>query len=120
MWVQVPPPAQFRTNSPEFLTDLNVSAHDVQDSSNSSVEFGALAVEVLLQQTALNKDIFRAYDIRGIADRDLTDDVVYRIALAFGTTLRQLGKIRLPSAEIFARVRCAFEAPLSKELQKQA
>ncbi len=45
-----------------------------------------------MQQTALNKNIFRAYDIRGIADRDLTDDVVYRIGLAFGTTLRRLGK----------------------------
>ena len=24
----------------------------------------------------INKEIFRAYDIRGIADRDLTDDVI--------------------------------------------
>ncbi|MBI4431787.1 MAG: phosphomannomutase/phosphoglucomutase [Candidatus Omnitrophica bacterium] len=48
--------------------------------------------EVLLQQNLLNKDIFRAYDIRGIADRDLTDDVIYRIGLAFGTSLIRLGK----------------------------
>jgi phosphomannomutase/phosphoglucomutase len=31
--------------------------------------------------------IFREYDIRGVADRDLTDDVVHAIGRAFGATL---------------------------------
>jgi phosphomannomutase/phosphoglucomutase len=33
--------------------------------------------------------IFREYDIRGVADRDLTDDVVTRIGHAYAATLRQ-------------------------------
>ncbi|MEO0100883.1 MAG: phosphomannomutase/phosphoglucomutase [candidate division WOR-3 bacterium] len=35
----------------------------------------------------INKDIFREYDIRGIADRDLTDEIVYRIGQGYGTYL---------------------------------
>ena len=33
----------------------------------------------------MNTDIFREYDIRGVADRDLTDPVTERIGKAFGT-----------------------------------
>ncbi|MFO7890419.1 MAG: phosphomannomutase/phosphoglucomutase [bacterium] len=33
----------------------------------------------------MNKNIFRTYDIRGIADKDLTDDVVEMIGKAYGT-----------------------------------
>jgi len=33
------------------------------------------------------RPIFREYDIRGVADRDLTDDVVRAIGLGFGATL---------------------------------
>lgn len=39
----------------------------------------------------INPYIFRAYDIRGIADVDLTDDVVYTIGLGFGSKLITLG-----------------------------
>ncbi|HCL80555.1 MAG TPA: phosphomannomutase, partial [Synergistaceae bacterium] len=35
--------------------------------------------------------IFREYDIRGVADDDLTDPVVRAIGAAFGTWLRQRG-----------------------------
>jgi len=35
----------------------------------------------------INKYIFRGYDIRGIADKDLTDDAVYTIGKAFGSKL---------------------------------
>ena len=38
------------------------------------------------------KHIFRAYDIRGIADVDLTNEVVTDIAKAFGTVLKREGK----------------------------
>ncbi len=36
----------------------------------------------------INKKIFREYDIRGIADRDLTDDVVYQIGQGYGTYIQ--------------------------------
>ena len=35
----------------------------------------------------MNTNIFRAYDIRGIADKDLTDEVVEKIGRAFGTKM---------------------------------
>jgi phosphomannomutase/phosphoglucomutase len=34
---------------------------------------------------AINANIFREYDIRGVADADLTDDKVYRLGRGFGT-----------------------------------
>lgn len=33
----------------------------------------------------INPNIFRTYDIRGVADRDLTDEVVYLLGKAYGT-----------------------------------
>jgi len=39
----------------------------------------------------LNPAIFREYDIRGVADRDLTDEVVYRLGQAFGTYIQSKG-----------------------------
>jgi phosphomannomutase/phosphoglucomutase len=41
---------------------------------------------------AVNPQIFREYDIRGLHDRDLTDEAVRAIGLAFGTFLRRRGK----------------------------
>ncbi len=45
----------------------------------------------------INPHIFREYDIRGVVDRDLNDEVVYQLAQGFGTYLRQqqLKKISL-------------------------
>ena len=45
----------------------------------------------------INPHIFREYDIRGVVERDLNDEVVYRLAQGFGTYLRQqqLKKISL-------------------------
>ncbi len=40
----------------------------------------------------MNPDIFREYDIRGVADRDLTDDVAACIGKAFGTYAQSFGK----------------------------
>lgn len=40
----------------------------------------------------VNPQIFREYDIRGIADKDLTDEAVIEIAHAYGTYLRERGK----------------------------
>ena len=39
----------------------------------------------------MNKHIFREYDIRGVVDRDLTDQVVEMIGRGFGTYLRRHG-----------------------------
>ncbi len=39
----------------------------------------------------LNPHIFREYDIRGIADRDLDDDVAYALGRAIGTLARRRG-----------------------------
>ncbi len=39
-----------------------------------------------------NPSIFREYDIRGVADRDLPSDVVYAVGKAFGTMLRHTNK----------------------------
>ncbi len=43
----------------------------------------------------LDSTIFRAYDIRGIVDRNLTEDVVHAIGRAFATTARDSGQHRL-------------------------
>ncbi len=43
----------------------------------------------------MNPLIFREYDIRGVADRDLTDEVVEHIGRAFGTFLARRGKQRI-------------------------
>lgn len=40
----------------------------------------------------MNPDIFREYDIRGVAERDLTDDVVNCIGKAYGAYARSKGK----------------------------
>ncbi len=39
----------------------------------------------------MNPEIFRAYDIRGVADRDLTDDVASRLGRAIGSRLLDSG-----------------------------
>jgi len=39
----------------------------------------------------MNPLIFREYDIRGIADIDLTDDVVFSICQGFGTYTQKAG-----------------------------
>ena len=43
----------------------------------------------------MNPFIFREYDIRGIVEKDLTDDVVYKIGLACGTYMKRKGKSKI-------------------------
>ncbi|HRE91538.1 MAG TPA: phosphomannomutase/phosphoglucomutase [Myxococcota bacterium] len=43
----------------------------------------------------MNPQIFRAYDIRGIADRDLTDEVASAVGKAYGTFIRRMGGKRV-------------------------
>ena len=42
----------------------------------------------------INKNIFREYDIRGIYETDLTEDVSYTIGRSFGSYIRQMGEER--------------------------
>jgi phosphomannomutase/phosphoglucomutase len=42
--------------------------------------------------TRINPQIFREYDIRGIVDKDLTENIVETIGKAYGTYMRKLGK----------------------------
>lgn len=42
----------------------------------------------------MNEHIFREYDIRGVVDRDLSDEVVYDLARAIGTFFRNRGATR--------------------------
>ncbi|MBI2487876.1 MAG: phosphomannomutase/phosphoglucomutase [Deltaproteobacteria bacterium] len=42
--------------------------------------------------TKINPQIFREYDIRGIVDKDLTEEVIDTIGKAYGTYMRKLGK----------------------------
>ena len=44
----------------------------------------------------MNPNIFRMYDIRGIADRDLTDDVVESIGKAYGTFMIRKKYLKFP------------------------
>jgi len=43
----------------------------------------------------MNPLIFREYDIRGVAERDLDDDLVTNLGRAFGTFLRRKGQQRI-------------------------
>ncbi len=46
----------------------------------------------------MRKEIFREYDIRGIADRDLTEESVELLGLGIGTLMRRKGKARISLA----------------------
>ena len=49
----------------------------------------ASKTEKTSKQNKINPEIFREYDIRGIADKDLTNDVVERIGKAYGTYVQE-------------------------------
>ena len=43
-------------------------------------------------QTIISKEIFRAYDIRGVVDEALTEEVVYAIGQAIASEARACGE----------------------------
>jgi len=47
--------------------------------------------EALLSSNDVPESIFRAYDIRGIYDKTLTADIVYKIGLALGSEAKTRG-----------------------------
>jgi len=59
--------------------------------------------------------IFREYDIRGIADRDLSDDTVYALGRAMGTMARRTGGRRMTLGRD-----CRLSSPRITEALKQA
>jgi phosphomannomutase/phosphoglucomutase len=64
----------------------------------------------------MNPHIFREYDIRGVAERDLTDDVARNVARAFGSRVREEGArtalLGWDMRESSPRLRQAFEKGL--------
>ncbi|TNF87271.1 MAG: phosphomannomutase/phosphoglucomutase, partial [Gammaproteobacteria bacterium] len=75
-----PPPADdLLDNDEESFLEVNV-ADDAAENFGIQVEEDVGPVELGLN---LSADIFRAYDIRGITTRNLTEDVVYWIGRAF-------------------------------------
>ncbi|MEC9073098.1 MAG: phosphomannomutase, partial [Myxococcota bacterium] len=60
----------------------------------------------------MNTAIFRAYDVRGVADQDLTDDVARDLGRAFGSEIRMDGGRRVSLGRDCrthgARLRAAF------------
>jgi phosphomannomutase len=66
---------------------------------------------------AVNPAIFRAYDIRGIVDRDLTTDVYQTLGRAAGTYYRQRSAQRIAVARDARLTSPAFSAALIEGLQ---
>ena len=80
---QIKPPSERKI----LHTDANEAEGNKASGSRSKPE-DALEIadaELELSDVTIAPEIFRAYDIRGIADRDLTDDVVYAIGMAIGS-----------------------------------
>jgi len=64
-----------------------------------------------MEKPAINEHIFREYDVRGVVDRDRTDETVYRLARAIGTFYRRnkasrvsLGRDARESSPRFSRI----------------
>ena len=74
-------------NNSELLnTDLIDESSERQDDDILEDEYGVVKEEADISS------IFRAYDIRGVVNETLTAEVVYRIGLAIGTKVGDLGE----------------------------
>ena len=74
--------------------------------------FGGLAMAV-----AVNPTIFRAYDIRGIVDVDLTEPVYETLGMAAGTYFRRTGRTRIVVGRDARLTSPAFTAALIRGLR---
>jgi len=83
-------PEDLLKDSDDFL-DVNV-ADDAADNFGIEVSEEVGPLEMGLQ---LDDDIFRAYDIRGITTKNLTEDVVYWIGRAFAAEAADLKQNRV-------------------------
>ena len=64
----------------------------------------------------VNPQIFREYDVRGLHERDLTDEAVRAIGKAFGTFLRRRGKRTLAVGRDFRTSSSRIERALTDGL----
>ena len=62
----------------------------------------------------VNPEIFREYDIRGVADRDLTEDFVRTLGRAMGTYLRRAGCSRISVGRSAISITCAGAITVSQ------
>ncbi len=68
----------------------------------------------------MNPQIFREYDIRGLVDKDLTEEVVEQLGLGLGTTLRRKGGRRIVVGRDCRESSTRFLARLAKGLTATA
>lgn len=69
------------------------------------------------EKTPLDKEIFREYDIRGITNSNLTEDIVYDIGRAFSTKMRKSGIQQVITGRDGRISSPAIEKSLSRGLQ---
>ena len=85
-------------DSTDDLLDDSESFLEVNVADDESENFGIEVSEEVSPVDAglkLSPDIFRAYDIRGITTKNLTEDVVYWIGRAFATEAMSLDRDRV-------------------------
>jgi phosphomannomutase/phosphoglucomutase len=63
----------------------------VQEAKNKATPESSTARSHILPTESVPAQIFRAFDIRGIVDRDLTADLMYALGLAVGTEAEEAG-----------------------------
>lgn len=76
---QIKPPAARK------VLHTDAEEKDTEDKSAPQDALEITDADAALSNVKIPENIFRAYDIRGIADRDLGDDVVYAIGMAIGS-----------------------------------
>ena len=89
-----------RVDLPEIVEehdDLNDAPSDINADDNHVIDY---------PNSGLPRHIFRAYDIRGIVDKELNDDTVMNIGKALGSEVKQRG---------FDRINLAWDGRLSSE-----
>lgn len=72
-------------------TQENPHSPTQTDSPAASIEADILETDLVVP-TDIPETIFRAYDIRGIAEQQLTDEIVYAIGLAIGSEAHDQGQ----------------------------
>src|SRR5688572_23149761 len=97
---------------PDKGPPIAVQCPDHRKEANMATETGKSKTQNSKSETDVPAHIFREYDIRGIVDKDLTDDVYYNLGRAYGTFLYAQKGIKPVEGERF-RVVCGYDARLS-------
>ena len=97
------PIANFRLLIPEFATHYRMPRREIGNRQSAiGNRFGLLnrsqCARIIegreRRRRQMNEHIFREYDIRGVVDKDLTDEAVYEVARAIGTFFQANGASR--------------------------